>query len=334
MKVFEQTQIGSLILKNRIVMPPMCMYSATSTGFVTSFHPTHYATRAVGGVGLIIQEATAVRPEGRISGNDLGIWSDDHVQGLSSIVSLVHENGGIMGIQLAHAGRKCLSGDTPKAPSALPFSDKYPMPQEMTLSDIDDVVHAFRDGANRAKKAGYDLVEIHAAHGYLLNEFLSSNANKRQDRYGGDLIHRATLLLEVIAAVRQVWNGPLCVRVSAEEYLEDGNHLEDTLRWLPLIRGLVDVIHVSSGGVAPVSFPVYPGYQLSFAEAIKKLGFTVIGGGLVTEEGMIKKALSMGIDYLYCGRKLLRDPYYVLHLAKNEGKMDLIPKQYERGFKE
>lgn len=217
--LFSPYTTRGLTLKNRIVMSPMCMYSCdTKDGTVRTWHKIHYPARAIGQVGLIIVEATGVTPQGRISEHDLGIWDDDHIHGLHELVGLVKEHGAAIGIQLAHAGRKSEVPGEIIAPSAIPFNESSPTPKEMTKADIEETVQAFQDGARRAKKAGFDVIEIHAAHGYLINEFLSPLSNRRQDEYGGSPENRYRFLGEVIDAVREVWDGPLFVRISASDY--------------------------------------------------------------------------------------------------------------------
>ncbi len=331
MKLLTKEMIGSLEIKNRVVMAPMCMYSATEDGYVTPFHIVHYPTRGYGGVGLILQEATAIEPRGRISGNDLGIWSDSHIDGLKKIVDAVHAAGAMIGIQLAHAGRKCMAkNELVIAPSPIAFSSTYSLPKEMSLLEIHEVIVSFGLAAVRAQKAGYDIVEIHGAHGYLINQFLSPLVNLRKDEYGQD---KSRFLLEVISEVKKHWNGPISLRLSAEEYANEGNHLNDTIKLVNKLHGLVDVINVSSGGVVPVSFDVYPGYQIEFAKAIKKEGFKVIGGGLITKPEEIENAIeNNSIDFVFLGRELLRNPYFVMNTASNQLRKDLIIKPYERGY--
>ena len=228
-KLFEPYQLQSITLKNRIVMAPMCMYSAKEDGLVTPFHLVHYATRAAGQIGLILLEATAVVPEGRISSNDLGIWDDAHIEGLQQLVTNMQAYGAKTGIQLAHAGRKATVEGDIFAPSAMAFSDAYKTPREMTLADIDNVIEAFKNAAVRARQAGFDVLEIHGAHGYLISEFLSPATNKRSDQYGGSQENRYRLLRQVIDAIRSVWEGPLLVRVSAEDYAQDGTSMMDEI---------------------------------------------------------------------------------------------------------
>ena len=335
-KLFTEFQIKDMILKNRIVMPPMCMYCAPENGMATKWHVIHYATRAVGGTGLIIVEATGVSPEGRLTSNDLGIWDDSHVDGLSQIVQAVHECGAKIGIQLNHGGRKCeAKGVEIEAPSPIPFNEGDKPPREMSVRDIADTVGEFRSAAVRAKKAGFDLIQIHAAHGYLLNEFLSPLTNHREDEYGGNPENRVRILGEVIDAVREVWPAekPLEVRVTAEDYQEDGNHAEDLGVLLNLVKAKgIDSVNVSTGGLVSVEPKAYPGYQVPQAVTIKEMtGLPVAAGGLLSDVNTINDILLQDkADMVYLGRELLRNPYWALRAAKDLN-VDLEwPKQYER----
>jgi NADPH2 dehydrogenase len=336
LKIFEKIEIKNLKLKNRIVMPPMCMYTAEEDGFVTPWHVNHYTTRAVGGVGLIMVEATAVEPSGRISANDLGIWSEDHIEGLKKIVDSVHQNGGKIGIQLAHAGRKSDSlKDEIYGPSPIRFNDDYRLPKEMTVEDIKRVKNNFKEAAARAEKAGFDLIEIHGAHGYLINEFISPLTNKREDEYGGSLENRSRFLKEILEEVVQVWpkEKPITLRVSSLEYSEKGNTSEDIADIINHVKESgVDIVNVSSGGVIYTKINPYPGYQIEPARIIKeKTNLPVMAGGLVTDwqlaEEIIKNKRG---DMVYMGRKLLRDPYFVINTSHQLGVDYPWPKQYER----
>jgi len=317
-------------------MPPMCMYTAEEDGFVTPWHVNHYTTRAVGGVGLIMVEATAVEPSGRISANDLGIWSEDHIEGLKKIVDSVHQNGGKIGIQLAHAGRKSDSlKDEIYGPSPIRFNDDYRLPKEMTVEDIKRVKNNFKEAAARAEKAGFDLIEIHGAHGYLINEFISPLTNKREDEYGGSLENRSRFLKEILEEVVQVWpkEKPITLRVSSLEYSEKGNTSEDIADIINHVKESgVDIVNVSSGGVIYTKINPYPGYQIEPARIIKeKTNLPVMAGGLVTDwqlaEEIIKNKRG---DMVYMGRKLLRDPYFVINASHQLGIDYPWPKQYER----
>ena len=334
-KLFEPYQLQSITLKNRIVMAPMCMYSAKEDGLVTPFHLVHYATRAAGQIGLILLEATAVVPEGRISSNDLGIWDDTHIEGLQQLVTNMHAYGAKTGIQLAHAGRKATVEGDIFAPSAMAFSDAYKTPREMTLADIDNVIEAFKNAAVRARQAGFDVLEIHGAHGYLISEFLSPATNKRSDQYGGSQENRYRLLRQVIDAIRSVWEGPLLVRVSAEDYAQDGTSMEDFIvfsRWMKS-QG-VDLVDVSTGGVVQANIQPFPGYQVPHAEAIK-LGANIPTGavGLITIAQHAEEILQNNrADLIFLGRVLLREPYWPLHAAKELGAKIEPPVQYVRGW--
>ncbi|HHY78667.1 MAG TPA: NADPH dehydrogenase NamA [Clostridiales bacterium] len=335
-KLFSSLKIKDMEIRNRIVMPPMCMYSSDNEGKANSWHLVHYTTRAIGGVGLIIVEATAVEPRGRLSDNDLGLWDDSHIEGLANIVKEVKKYGAKIGIQINHAGRKCAANEEVIiAPSAIAFDETYKTPVEMTKDDIKNTVNLFRNAALRAYKAGFDMIEIHGAHGYLINQFLSPLTNRRTDEYGGSIENRARFLKEVIHAVREVWPAekPLGVRVSAEDYVEEGNHDTDLAEIINMVKSEgIDLVNVSSGAVVPVNMKVYPGYQIKFAETIKKMtGLPVIAGGLITEAVMAEEILqNERADMVYMGRELLRNPYFPLHAAKEVRDDVAWPKQYER----
>ncbi|NNV05652.1 NADPH dehydrogenase NamA [Geobacillus sp. C56-T2] len=335
--LFSPYTIGGLTLKNRIVMSPMCMYSCeTKDGTVRTWHKIHYPARAVGQVGLIIVEATGVTPQGRISERDLGIWSDDHIPGLRELVGLVKEHGAAIGIQLAHAGRKAEVPGEIIAPSAIPFQESSRTPKEMTKADIEETVQAFQNGARRAKEAGFDVIEIHAAHGYLINEFLSPLANHRQDEYGGSPENRYRFLGEVIDAVREVWDGPLFVRISASDYHPDGLTASDYVPYAKRMKEQgVDLIDVSSGAVVPARIDVYPGYQVPFAELIRREADIPTGAvGLITSGWQAEEVLRNGrADLVFLGRELLRNPYWPYAAARELGVSIEAPVQYERGWR-
>ncbi|MGE6752163.1 NADPH dehydrogenase NamA [Rossellomorea sp. NPDC071047] len=335
-KLFQSYTLKDVELKNRIVMAPMCMYSShNEDGKVENWHRTHYTSRAVGGVGLIIQEATAVTPQGRISPQDLGIWDDEHIEGLRELVGLIKEHGAKTGIQLAHAGRKAvLEGDI-LAPSAIPFNDEMKTPVEMTANDIKETITAFIKGAERAKKADFDVIEIHGAHGYLINEFLSPLSNKRTDEYGGSPENRYRFLREVIDGIQQVWHGPLLVRVSAKDYNEDGLDVEDYVVFAQWMQEQgVDLIDVSSGAVVPARIPVFPGYQVKLAETIKREAKIDTGAvGLITTGIQAEEILqNERADLILLARELLRDPYWPRTAAKQLGVEIEAPKQYDRAW--
>lgn len=334
--LFQPFSIKNVTLKNRIVMSPMCMYSCDNKdGKVEDWHYTHYTSRAVGQVGLIIVEATAVTPQGRISPNDLGIWSDSHIDGLAKLTKMIQSHGSAAGIQLAHAGRKAvLEGDI-IAPSAIPFNENMKTPKEMTLDEINDTILAFGEAARRAKEANFDVIEIHAAHGYLINEFLSPLSNKRTDQFGGSQENRYRFLKKVIDAVKKEWQGPLFVRVSASDYHEHGLTPDDYVimaRWMK--EQGVDLIDVSSGAVVEARIDTYPGYQVPFSEQIKKEANIPTGAvGIITSGMQAEEILQNDrADLILLGRELLRDPYWPRNAAKQLGHKIEPPKQYRRGW--
>lgn len=335
MFAFQPFEIKNLVLKNRLVMAPMCMYQSDDSGLVKPFHRVHYPTRAYGGVGLVLLEATAVEPRGRISVNDLGIWSDEHIAPLQSLVQAVHQAGAKVGIQLAHAGRKAtVQNEAIVAPSAIAFSSQYTTPKELSVREIHQIVQAFQNGALRAKQAGFDVIEIHGAHGYLINQFLSPLSNQRGDDFGGPMEHRIRFLMMIIQAIRQVFDGVLFVRLSAEEYAKEGHHIEQTLEVVQAIQPFVDGIDVSSGGVVPVSMEVFPGYQVPYSAKIHQLGIPTIAGGLITTCEQIESILQhQQASLVFLGRELLRNPYFPMHMAKKNQLNEWIIKPYERGFK-
>ncbi len=316
-------------------MAPMCMYSAEDDGLVTPFHQVHYATRAAGQVGLIILEATGVVPEGRISNKDLGIWDDAHIDGLRQLVEGMKAYGAKTGIQLGHAGRKATVEGEIFAPSAIAFSSDYQTPTAMSEENIQHVIEAFKLAAIRAAKAGFDVLEIHGAHGYLISEFLSPATNKREDQYGGSQENRYRILRQIIDAIRSVWDGPLLVRVSAEDYAEDGTTMDDFIvfsRWMKS-QG-VDLVDVSTGGVVPATINVFPGYQVSHAEAIKHGADIATGAvGLITTAIQAEEILQNNrADLIFLARVLLREPYWPLHAAKELSEELQPPVQYVRGW--
>lgn len=334
-KLFEPYTIKDVTFKNRIVMSPMCMYSAEQDGKVNDWHLVHYPARAAGQVGLIIVEATAVSPEGRISENDLGIWNDEQVPGLEKLVSLVQKNGAKAGIQLAHAGRKSEVSGEIFAPTALAFNETMKTPKEMTAEEIRQTIEAFAEGARRSKEAGFDVIELHGAHGYLINEFLSPLTNHRQDEYGGSRENRLRFLKEIVQAVREVWSGPLFVRVSASDYHEKGLNANDYSEIAKHLKTLgVDLIDVSSGAVVPAKISAFPGYQVPFAETIKREADIPVGAvGMITSPMQAEEILRNGrADLIFLGRELLRDPYWPRRAAA-ELRTDIeAPVQYKRGW--
>ena len=330
-------------------MSPMCQYSSVN-GFANDWHFVHYGTRAVGGAGLIMLEATAVAPEGRITAADLGLWSDTQLVGLQKITNFIHQHGAVAGIQIAHAGRKA-SHDVPGsggqqlslreggwhtlAPSPLPFDPTEIKPDELDKAEINMVVGQFKATALRASQAGFNVLEIHAAHGYLIHQFYSPLSNQRTDEYGGSFENRVRLLLEIIAAVQTVWpaQNPLFVRLSATDWTEGGWELSDTVELSRILheRG-VDVIDCSSGGNNPVAkIPVAPGYQVGFSEEIKKTGILTASVGMLTTREQLTNILETEkADLVFLGRELLRNPYFPLTLAHETGDEVMWPKQYAR----
>ncbi|NPV26056.1 MAG: NADPH dehydrogenase NamA [Firmicutes bacterium] len=334
--LFSSFSVKNLTLKNRIVMPPMCMYCANLDGTVTDWHVIHYATRAVGQVGLLIVESTAVAPEGRLTNSDLGLWDDRQVDGLKRLVEAVLANGSRIGIQLNHGGRKShVAGQPLLAPSPIAFNAKYGTPKEMTRDDIKGVVESFAQAASRAVRAGFDLIEIHAAHGYLLSQFLSPLSNQREDEYGGSPANRARLLGEVVEAVQSVLPSgmPLLVRVSAHDFEAGGNTPQDVAEMINTVKHKgIDVVDVSSGAVTETVPRAYPGYQIPFALTIReRTNLPVIGGGLITEPMQALRVVKSGVDLVYIGRELLRNPYWPLKAAYLLGQNIEWPAQYIRG---
>jgi len=337
-RLFEPLILKSITLKNRIAMAPMCQYSAVD-GFANDWHLVHYGSRAVGGIALIIQEATAVAPEARITPGDLGLWSDDHIPALIKITDFIKQHDSVPGIQIGHAGRKA-SCDAPwkggkqlglheggrqtLAPSNIPFLPTDHVPESLTLEGIKNVVAAFKSAARRAVDAGFKVLEIHSAHGYLLSEFLSPLSNKRNDEYGGSFENRIRLLIEIVDAVKTVWSAenPLFVRVSATEWVDGGWNIDDTVKLATILKAAgVDLIDCSSGGnVADAKVTFSPGYQVSFSEAVRKTGILTGAVGLITTPQQAESILSEGkADMILLGRELLRNPYFALQAAKALG---------------
>lgn len=334
--LFSPYELKNVTLKNRLVMAPMCMYMAhNKSGYVTDWHITHYGSRAIGQVGLIIIEATAVTPQGRISEHDLGIWDDSHVEGLKRLVDHVHDLGGKIGIQLAHAGRKAMVEGPIVAPSSIPFNEQMKTPEELTEAQVLETIEAFKKGAERAKQAGFDVIELHAAHGYLLNEFLSPLTNKRDDAFGGSQEKRYEMLKQVINEVKNVWEGPLFVRISANEYNEGGNSLDIFIEYGKKMKAQgVDLVDCSSGGVVPASMDIYPGYQVRYAEAIRKKADIATGAvGLITTGNHAEEILqNERADLIFIARPFLRDPYLPRTFSKELNISLDAPKPYERGW--
>ncbi|MEH7385025.1 NADPH dehydrogenase NamA [Bacillus sp. JJ1521] len=334
--LFSPYTIKNVTLKNRIVMAPMCMYSShNQDGMLQDWHYTHYVSRAVGQVGLIMVEATAVTPQGRISPLDLGIWSDEHIPGLKKLVDMIKAQGSKTAIQIAHAGRKATVDGDIVAPSAIAFNERYKTPKELSIHEINETIEAFKAGARRAKEAGFDMIEIHGAHGYLINEFLSPLSNKREDEYGGSSENRYRFLQEVIKAVKEVWDGPLIVRVSANDYTDGGLTPTDYVDYAKYMKSQgVDLIDVSSGAVVPAKIDAYPGYQVGFADKIRNEANIPTGAvGLITKAVQAEEILKNNrADLIFIARELLRDPYWPRTAAKELGISIESPKQYDRGW--
>lgn len=353
--LFDRFAIRDIEFANRVFVSPMCEYSSTD-GFASDWHLVHLGSRAVGGAGLVLTEATAVLPEGRISPQDLGIWKDDHIEPLARIVRFIHEQGSAAGLQLAHAGRKASTyapgkgqGRIPEseggwnnvvAPSALLFTEGYPMPQALSIDGIQNIVSAFAAAARRACEAGFRVIEIHAAHGYLIHEFLSPISNQRTDAYGGSFENRTRILHEIVAAVRDSWpeRAPLFVRISATDWIDDGWDIQQSVELARQLKELgADLIDCSSGGnVARAKIPVGPGYQTQFAEQIRREAGILTGAvGMITSPVQAEHIMVTGqADAVVIAREFLRDPYWPLRAARELGQAISWPVQYLRAAPE
>lgn len=348
--LFSPLRLRSVTLANRIGIPPMCQYSATE-GVAADWHFIHYGSRAVGGAALMIVEATGVVPEGRISPADLGLWHDSQVEPLSRIVRFAESQGCVAAIQLAHAGRKgsvglgwqpqkTLAADAggwlTVAPSALPFGDGYAVPEALDEAGIARVIVAFATAARRARMAGFKVVEVHAAHGYLLHQFLSPLSNRRTDSWGGSFGNRSRLVREVVKAVRAEWPNdlPVLVRLSATDWVEGGWNAEETVALCRELGSLgVDLVDVSTGGLLPTAaIPAGPGFQTEFAARIRKeTGMPTAAVGLITSPAQADHIVRSGqADLVLLGREMLRDPYWPLHAARELGQATAWPQQYLR----
>ena len=352
MKLFEPLTQRSLTLRNRIVISPMCQYSAQD-GVPNTWHSVHLGSRAAGGAGVVITEATAVSPEGRISAYDTGIWNDAQRDAWRSIAAFITEQGAVPGMQLAHAGRKASAwrpweggGSLPTeqgawqtvAPSAIPFDKDWQMPQALDGDGIRKVIADFRAAAIRAKEAGFKLIEVHGAHGYLLHQFLSPLSNRRDDDYGGSFENRTRLLRQVIVAVREVWPDelPLWLRISATDWADHGWTIDDSVRLAGELSALgVDLVDVSSGGLVPhVKIPLGPGYQVPFAARIRQeTGIATGAVGLITEPAQADGIIAGGAaDVVLIARASLRDPYFPRRAAQELGASLTPPVQYQRAW--
>ncbi|MBC7088284.1 MAG: NADPH dehydrogenase NamA [Tissierellales bacterium] len=338
MLTFQQFEIKNLSLKNRVVMPPMCTYSSDDSGYIEDFHYAHYIARALGGVGLIIQEATSVEKRGRISGNDLGLWEDSQIEKSKELVKNVKKYGSKIAIQLAHAGRKCgVKTEDIISCSAIDFGDDYKIAREMTKKDIDEVIKAFKLSTRRALEADYDAIEIHAAHGYLIHQFLSPISNHRTDEYGGCLTNRVRFLKQILLSVREEWpeNRPIILRVSASDYVSDGINIYMMKDIINEIKELIDIVHVSSGGLVLAPINIFPGYQVKFAEYLKnETGLPTIAVGLITNIDQVEEILgNERADLVALGRELLRNPNWILNNAISHNVKIEYPSQYIRAYK-
>lgn len=349
--LFSPLKIKNIEFKNRIVVSPMCEYSSTD-GFANDWHLVHLGGFAVGGAALVITEATAVSPEGRISPGDLGIWKDEHIEKLKQITDFIHQHGAAAGIQLAHAGRKAShqvpwqggkqvsSGDTDGwktlGPSAIPFTDAEEAPAELDKAGIEKIKADFKAATKRALEAGFDVIEIHGAHGYLIHEFYSPLSNHRTDEYGGSFENRIRLLLEVVDSVKEVWpnDNPLFVRISSTDWIEGGWTAEDSSALAKVLKEKgVDLIDCSSGGnVATAKIPLKPGYQVEFAEKIRKETGILTGAvGLITSPQQADEIIqNEEADMVLLAREMLRDPHFALRAAHVLGHEIKWPLQYER----
>jgi 2,4-dienoyl-CoA reductase-like NADH-dependent reductase (Old Yellow Enzyme family) len=351
--LFEPLTIKGVTLRNRIGVSPMCMYSYRK-GFANDWLVAHLGARAVGGAGLVITEATAVEPRGRITPHDLGIWSDDHVEPLARAARFVKENGAVAGIQIAHAGRKAgmqrpwesdssaLQEDPPGwrviGPSPLAFSDSYGLPHELSLDEIKDVQASFRSAAVRAQAAGFEWLEIHAAHGYLIHSFYSPVSNQRTDQYGGRFENRIRFLLETVRTIRPVWpeDLPLTVRISGTDWVEGGWTVAESVELAQRLKAeAVDLLDCSSGGgAAQASIPLGAGYQVPISEAVRK-GADILTAavGLITAPAQADEIIrNERADIVLLGREMLRDPYWALHAAQTLKQPLPVPAQYSRAF--
>ena len=349
-KLFSPLEIKRITLKNRITVSPMCQYSSVD-GFANDWHLVHLGSRAVGGAGLIISEAAAVSPEGRISPQDLGIWKDEHIEKLAQITNFLSQHGTVPGIQLAHAGRKASTatpwlgrgkvnpedgGWQPVAPSAIAFSETYPMPVELDQEGIDKVILDFTNAAKRALDAGFKVIEIHAAHGYLVHQFLSPLSNHRTDSYGGSFENRIRFLLQIIESVKKVWPSdlPIFVRISATDWAEGGWNIEESVKLALQLKELgIDLFDVSTGGlVTHQKIPVGPAYQLPFASRIKEETGILTGTvGMITNSVQSETILvNEDADLIIMAREILRNPYFPLQAAKELHEDIKWPIQYER----
>jgi len=348
--LFSPLKIKNIEFKNRIVVSPMCEYSSES-GFANNWHLVHLGSRAIGGAGLIITEATAVSSEGRITFADLGIYKDEHIAKLKEITDFIHQHGSVAGVQLAHAGRKAShnipwkggtqilsnqpNGWRAVGPSGIPFTANEEAPLELDKAGIEKVKADFKAATLKAIKAGFKVIELHAAHGYLVHQFLSPISNQRTDEYGGPFENRIRLLLEIVEAVRQVWpdGNPLFVRISSTDWTDGGWTIDDSVALAAILKDNgVDLVDCSSGGnVATAKIPLKPGYQVEFSEAVRKTGILTGAVGLITEPKQADDLIQNNqADMVFLAREMLRDPYFPLHAAHLLGHDIEWPAQYVR----
>lgn len=351
-KLFEKLKLREIEFRNRIWVSPMCQYSSED-GMPTDWHLVHLGSRAMGGAGLVIMEATAVSPEGRISPSDAGIWSDAHADAYKRITEFIKSQGAVAGIQIAHAGRKASTAEPwnggkkvdeknggwqTVAPSAIRFAEDYPMPREMTKADIEKATNDFVEAAKRAVEAGFEVIEIHAAHGYLFHEFLSPLSNKRGDEYGGSLENRMRFPLETARKVREEVPAefPVFVRISATDWTDGGWDLEQSIKFCKKLKEIgIDLIDVSTGGnVLDAKIPVAPNYQVPFAAEIRKqTGIATAAVGMITEPKQAEEILQKEeADAVLLAREFLRDPYFPFRAARELGGEVDVPKQYGRAI--
>ncbi|MDX2480577.1 MAG: NADH:flavin oxidoreductase/NADH oxidase [Desulfuromusa sp.] len=348
--LFSPLKLRELTIPNRIFVSPMCQYSSPD-GKPNNWHLVHLGTRAVGGAGLVITEAASISPEGRISPEDLGIWGDEHAEAFKPSVDFIKEQGSIAGIQLAHAGRKASvevpwlggkpldldqRGWQPLAPSSIPFAPGHPIPRSASADDLNKITQQFTEATRRSLQAGFQVIELHAAHGYLLHQFLSPLSNCRKDEFGGSLENRMRFPLQIAKTVRENWPKtlPMFVRISATDWVEGGWDLEQSIEFCQQLKELgIDLIDCSSGGLVPDAIiPIGPNFQTSFATEIKKkIGIGTGTVGLITEPAQAEHIIATGLaDAVLLGRELLRNPYWPVHAAQELGHNSPWPVQYER----
>jgi len=351
--LFDPLTVRGVTLRNRVGVSPMCMYSYEN-GMSNDWQVTHLGARAVGGAGLVIAEATAVDPAGRITPHDAGLWSDDHIEPLTRVTKVIKAHGAVPGIQIGHAGRKAstnrpwtdngqpIPADNPAGwpvvgPSPVAFNCGYQVPRELTVDEIHTIQNQFRDTARRALAAGFEWLEIHAAHGYLLHNFYSPLSNHRQDDYGGSFENRVRMLIETVRAVRQVWpeNLPLAVRISATDWTDGGWSVDDSVKLAPMLKAEgVDLVDCSSAGnVHGAKIPAGPGYQVPLAEAVREAGIMTAAVGLITLPEQADEIIrNEQADIVLLGREMLRNPYWALQAAQQLGRKVDVPPQYLRAF--